>query len=285
MDYLFKDTTKWESSLLNFLPEQVHIRYLKIILGLHKSAVNVAVLSETGRFPLAIYATKNTLRFWHHLVTQTSNSLAKNAYDYSLDANTGICYKLQLILNLLNFNHVWENQNTPSINGLSRALLSKLKDRYQKYWKSCLTEGNFNYMSKLRSYKVIKEEYKLETYLLTDVDKKFVSYFTKLRISNSKLMIEEGRHHNVPIEIRICPLCKNDIENELHFLMECNQLHDLRQKLFENLTEIVPAFANMNTDDKFKFIMSSNDYDINKACVNGIGNMYEKRLEYSNEKQ
>ena len=55
-------------------------------------------------------------------------------------------------------------------------------------------------MSKLRSYKVIKDEYKLETYLLTDIDKKFVSYFTKLRISNSKLMIEEGRHHNVPIE-------------------------------------------------------------------------------------
>ena len=106
-------------------------------------------------------------------------------------------------------------------------------------------------MSKLRSYKLIKDEYKLETYLLTDIDKKFVSYFTKLRISNSKLMIEEGRHHNVPIENRICPLCKTDIENEFHFVMECTQLHNLRKHLFESLTEIVPAFANMNTDDKF----------------------------------
>ena len=126
-------------------------------------------------------------------------------------------------------------------------------------------------MSKLRSYKVIKDEYKLETYLLTDIDKKFVSYFTKLRISNSKLMIEEGRHHNVPIENRICPLCKTDIENEFHFVKECTQLHNLRQHLFESLTEIVPAFANMNTDDKFRFIMISYDYDINKICINGIG--------------
>ena len=136
-------------------------------------------------------------------------------------------------------------------------------------------------MSKLRSYKVIKDEYKLEFRnipILTDIDKKFVSYFTKLRIlvSNSKLMIEEGRHHNVSIENRICPLCKTDIENEFHFVMECTQLHNLRKHLFESLTEIVPAFANMNTDDKFRFIMISYDYD-------GIGNMYEKRLEYGNE--
>ena len=41
---------------------------------------------------------------------------------------------------------------------------------------------------------------------------------------------------------------------------------------------------NMNTDDKFRFIMISYDYDINKICINGIGNiMYEKRLEYGNE--
>ena len=46
MDYLFKNTTKWESTLINFLPEQIHIRYLKMVLGLHKSAVNIAVLSR-----------------------------------------------------------------------------------------------------------------------------------------------------------------------------------------------------------------------------------------------
>ena len=135
MDYLLKNTTKWESSLINFLPEQVPIRYLKMVLGLHKSAVNIAVLSETGRFPLAIYAIKSTIRFWHHLVNQKSNTLVtcvKNAYDHSLDVNPGICNKLQLILNLLNFNHVWENQNTPSINGLTRAILLKLKEKYKK---------------------------------------------------------------------------------------------------------------------------------------------------------
>ena len=49
--------------------------------------------------------------------------------------------------------------------------------------------------------------------------------------------------------------------------MECTQLHNLRQHLFESLTEIVPAFANMNTDDKFRFIMISYDYDINKICI------------------
>ena len=93
-------------------------------------------------------------------------------------------------------------------------------------------------------------------------------------------MIEEGRHHNVPIENRICPLCNISVENEFHFVMKCPHLQNLRVNLFEKLSDIVPAFADMNIDDKFKFIMISDDYDINKICINGIGTMYEKRLEY-----
>ena len=170
-----------------FLPENIHIKYLKTIIGLDRSAVNIAVLSETGRFPLGICAIKNTIRFWHHLVNLNEKSLAKKAYNDSLNGNIGICNKLQLFFNSLNFNHVWENQNTPSIKGLIRALMLKLEGRYIQYWRTCLTEDNVNYMSKLRCYKDIKHDYKLEKYLLTDVDKKCVSYFVKLRISNNSI--------------------------------------------------------------------------------------------------
>ena len=41
----------------------------------------------------------------------------------------------------------------------------------------------------------------------------------------------------------------------------------------------------MNNFEKFKFIMSSNDYDINRVCVFWVGEMYEKRLEIINSKQ
>ena len=50
------------------------------------------------------------------------------------------------------------------------------------------------------------------------------TFNSKLRISNSKLMIEEGRHNNLEAKYRICPLCKADIENETHFVVECLSL-------------------------------------------------------------
>ena len=53
-----------------------------------------------------------------------------------------------------------------------------------------------------------KVNYELENYLLLRIDKKEITTFAKLRISDSKLMIEQGRHKQLPIENRLCPLCK-----------------------------------------------------------------------------
>ena len=76
----------------------------------------------------------------------------------------------------------------------------------------------------------------MDVYLLTDIDKKYASNFMKLRISNSKLMIEEGRHNNAPMDNRICSLCP---DNEMHFVISfCKKLFSLRQKLFDKLNEI-----------------------------------------------
>ena len=203
-------------------------------------------------------------------------------YNHSLRDNIGLCNKLQSLFNSLNFNHVWVNQNTPSLKGLTRATTLQIKDRYIKFWRSCLTEGNSNFMSKLTCYKNIKNDYKLESYLLTDIDKKSVSQYIKIRISNSKLMIEEGRHKNINLKDRICPLCKSEIESELHFITECPSLAHVRNKLYASISNIVPTFNYMDNVRKFRFIMSSNDYDINKTCINGVVEMYAERLEKRN---
>ena len=189
-----------------------------------------------------------------------------------------MCNKLQSLFHSLNFHRVWNNQNTPSIKCLTKAMLNKLKEKYIKYWKTCLTEDNDNFMNKLQCYKDLKKEYKLEQYLLTYIDKKYVSYFIKLRISNSKLMIEEGRFKNLRKEDRICPLCKSHIETETHFVIKCSELQDIRQTFFKKIREIIPMFNNMSDFDKFKLIMSSNDYDVNRVCIYGVGELYEKRL-------
>jgi hypothetical protein len=79
--------------------------------------------------------------------------------------------------------------------------------------------------------------------LLLDIQKNIVSNFVKLRISNSNLLIEQGRHQNIPLENRLCPICKLEIENEYHFVIEVSnhQLISLRFSL--NLCFFEPTWS------------------------------------------
>jgi hypothetical protein len=69
--------------------------------------------------------------------------------------------------------------------------------------------------------------------------------------------IEQGRHQNIPLENRLCPICKLEIENEYHFVIECNKLTSSRSKLYSKVTDIVPNFLVMSDSDKFKYILNS----------------------------
>ena len=61
--------------------------------------------------------------------------------------------------------------------------------------------------NKLRTYRKLKTQFDLENYVCADVNKKSISTFVKIRISNSNLNIEKGRYLNTSAEDRICKLC------------------------------------------------------------------------------
>ena len=73
--------------------------------------------------------------------------------------------------------------------------------------------------NKLRTYRNLKSDFELEKYILTDVDRKAINIFVKIRISNSNWFIEEGRFKKIPLENRFHPLCNAGIEDAFHFKM------------------------------------------------------------------
>ena len=90
--------------------------------------------------------------------------------------------------------------------------------------------------SKMRFYKTFKECFEKEPYLdhLTNFHARKI--ITKFRCSDHRLEIEKGRHRNLPVENRICPVCRTDVETELHFLQECAEYNNLRTRYFGNNT-------------------------------------------------
>ena len=74
-------------------------------------------------------------------------------------------------------------------------------------------------------------------------------------------------------------LCGMAVEDEKHFVMECDSLSTHRNTFFDELEEIVPSFSSKNVDEKFSFIMECKDYDISCVCTTNICVMLRAREE------
>jgi hypothetical protein len=107
----------------------------------------------------------------------------------------------------------------------------------------------------LSTYKDLKKKFEMENLLKLDIDRSDISNFVRLRISNSILMIEKGRHRKRDLENRLCPLCKFDVEDELHFTIKCTKF----QEFYQKISDILPSFYNLSDTEKFHLIFRSND--------------------------
>ena len=111
--------------------------------------------------------------------------------------------------------------------------------------------------SKLRTYKLFKTSIQQEPYLTEIKNVKDRITMTKFRLSDHKIMIEKGRHHNIRKELRFCKFCPNTIEDEIHFLMSCTMFTTRRETLMTKIKEKINPFVfrNMSKNEKFNFLM------------------------------
>ena len=92
-----------ESNYAKFLPNTMQMKFAKFLLGVNKGAVNNAVLSELGMFPLSLSAIKNTLNFWVHIVNTSDSTLVRKAYNENSKLSNCFCSKLESLFNQLGF--------------------------------------------------------------------------------------------------------------------------------------------------------------------------------------
>ena len=103
----------------------------------------------------------------------------------------------------------------------------------------------------------------LEKYLKIRKDKKKIRYLTKLRISNHRLCIEQGRHHsrNTPFieaEKRYCIFCKNkSVEDEKHFILDCKIYSERRNTFFTNINNLDTTFLSKTMDEMLQSLLGT----------------------------
>ena len=113
-----------------------------------------------------------------------------------------------------------------------------------------------NHQSKLRTYGLLKTEIGAEKYLQQIIDFKVQKCYTKFRLSDHTLNIEQGRHIGIESTERFCPFCINKVETEIHFLIQCRAYKTLRNELFKTVLQMRPSFKYYTPTEKFTYLLS-----------------------------
>lgn len=86
---------------------------------------------------------------------------------------------------------------------------------------------------------------------------------SKLRVSAHSLKIEKGRYQGIPRHDRTCPRCSNgEVEDEIHFLLQCNALRNERHKLLLCINQNCPNFNELSIKDRFIWLMNNENKEI-----------------------
>ena len=90
---------------------------------------------------------------------------------------------------------------------------------------------------------------------------------TKLRCSDHKLRIEEGRWNkpSIPRTERKCYMC-NQVEDEIHFLTDC-KLYGSRDQFWNKIYNKVPQISTHSSTDRFIFLMTQEDPDVMEVVL------------------
>ena len=78
--------------------------------------------------------------------------------------------------------------------------------------------------------------FKLKSYLCQPIHNVCKRAIARFVLSSHSLAIETGRFSKVPLSQRQCPQCKTGIEDEFHFLLECNIYSNIRSSLLKGAT-------------------------------------------------
>ena len=106
--------------------------------------------------------------------------------------------------------------------------MKQLSDQFIQEWCGQLNspgskKGN-NGSNKLRTYKLFKETFQLENYLLHQIPNKHPIALTKLRVSCYKLAMKRvntiAKPAALPVNQRLCSIC-NITEDEVHLVSDC----------------------------------------------------------------
>ena len=173
---------KLEKLYLDTPGEKLHLHFCRNILGVSNKISVVATLGELGSYPLMIKSFSQMVKYWHHIKTEVdSNSLVYKILSFMVNKERlgqhNWMSTIKFMLCYCGMEDVWLNPNIIKNESLATKCNIILRDKFVEYWSSLLRSQQSSMLNdnkntnshgnnKLRTYRLIKSDYRTENYLI-----------------------------------------------------------------------------------------------------------------------
>ena len=135
--------------------------------------------------------------------------------------------------------------------------------------------------NKLRTYRMLKTEFKTEAYVKCILGNNKGLLLQRFRCGTSAIRIETGRYEGLPENERICPVCENVVEDEYHVLCQCPLHTDLREEYHELLIEKMDVNVhNLSKEEQLNLILSNTENSAIRASAKFCSQILERRRSF-----
>jgi hypothetical protein len=212
--------------------ESVQACFYKYLLKLNRSTASCIVLGEVGSPKIEQIVKQRVCNFWARIVSGSGTKISAIMYRILRNLADSGAYKSKWIsyvestMNNSGLGYIWLNEDPHNITWFKETLKQRLSDIYLQKWSEEISNSGH-----CSTYKVIKEDYKLEDYLLK-LDMRSALTLCRFRAGSTKLPVVVGRYKKIERHDRLCHLCSNhEIGDETHYILKCPAMDEPRTKL------------------------------------------------------
>ena len=217
----------WAFGKAAYEVEKVHTYGMKKFLGVDRRTPNDFLYGELDRYPVYLNSYVRCIRFWLKLTRMEEHRVPYKAYKMLQywDQRGKLTWATQIrtMLNKYGFSLVWENQGVESIAAFIRIFRQRIIDCRWQEW-----ENHIQTSERFQPYSLFKHNHLMEAYLKVNMNVYVRKSLTKFRFGVSGISVHSLRFRRIDVCELVCPLCKTDKEDEIHFMFLCPAYDDLR---------------------------------------------------------
>ena len=236
-------------------------RACRYYLGVHRYAPIPGIMGDMGWAPNRIRRQIVACRLWNRLIRMDDSRLTKQVFLYDIRVHAKFTKYISEICDTYDLDQCFSQQTQIDLPSLKAKAMLGYVDKWRE---------EVNSKPKLRVYKEMKTDYKVENYVKSFLPKKRRSLIAQTRFSILPIRVETGRFVAEPLEARLCNLCdERMIEDEAHVIFYCPCYSDWRSRYLDKVN--LELMTETSDNSKLKILFENHPYI--------TGNLLEKIMQ------